>query len=182
MSTNPDQVDWDYVYERNRRIWLGLDDAEVCSDDDENEHIREAKKENSMKNVPFLPKNLGTPKNVIPHWYERRNKGYHFKSNDCFFTWNDNGKPHEMRHTCIFKCPLTGELFGCGQFGDKSSYQVKKESTNGVSDNDEEDNKVAIVWHRKYFFYSSQNDTHFHHSLSNPPPFFIISMLYIHDS
>lgn len=27
MSTNPDLVDWDYIYERNRRIWLGLDSS-----------------------------------------------------------------------------------------------------------------------------------------------------------
>ena len=28
MSTNPKEVDWDYIYERNRKIWLGLEDPE----------------------------------------------------------------------------------------------------------------------------------------------------------
>ena len=162
MSTDPNEVDWDSIYERNRRIWFGLDgggdvDDNSAYDDDYNidnpkmpaDGEDENKKKNSLKNIPFLPKNLGTPKNVIPHWYERRHKGYYFKSNECFFSWNDGGKPHEMFHTSIFKCPVTGELFGSGQFGDnKSLYRVRKESINAACDNDDE--KVAIVWHREF--------------------------------
>ncbi len=192
MSTNPDEVDWDYIYERNRRIWLGLDNPDnvapqesKTSDHDttidkENENYtmctnttniendldnneKSIKASSTLKDMPFLPKNLGTPKNVIPQWYERHHKGFAFRSNDCFFSWNDNGKAHEMYWTSIFKCPVTGELFGSGQFGDdKSSYQVRRERIKGdgvVEEEEEKQNvgefgigigkKVDIVWHRK---------------------------------
>mmetsp|Transcript_10769 Transcript_10769/g.13616 ORF Transcript_10769/g.13616 Transcript_10769/m.13616 type:complete len:299 (+) Transcript_10769:59-955(+) len=171
MSTNPDEVDWDYVYERNRRIWLGLDSAPEegkISDHDHDhddtimeqenanytkhtnkridndlEEVGKAEQSsNTLKGMPFLPKNLGTPKNVIPQWYERHHKGFAFRSNDCFFSWNDNGKAHEMYWTSIFKCPVTGELFGSGQFGDdRSSYQIRRELINGVA-NENDDGKV----------------------------------------
>ena len=180
MSSDPNEVDWDSIYERNRRIWFGLDGGESDDHDDdddsstndddynidnpempaEGEDMKKKKKKkkkkkhnnkNSLSNTPFLPKNLGSPKNVIPHWYERRNKGLYFKSNECFFSWNDGGKPHEMFHTSIFKCPVTQELFGSGQFGeDKSLYKVREETIKDKCDDDNK--KVTIVWHREFDF------------------------------
>jgi len=144
MATLQDNTDWNKIYEKNRRIWLGLDEireTEAKKDEEES-------KSNFLVDIPFLPKNLGTPKNVIPHWYERHHKGIYFKSNECFFTWNDGGKAHEMRHTSVFKCPVTGELFGSGQFGDKKLYQVQNENINGCEE-DIDDDKAPLVWHRK---------------------------------
>lgn len=190
MRKDPKKVDWDDVYERNRRIWLGLDNPDNSTpqksktsdrdtavqkenenynmhttNDIENDLDNSDKPEepiNTLKGIPFLPKNLGTPKNVIPQWYDRHHKGFAFRSSDCFFSWNDNGKAHEMHWTSIFKCPVTGELFGSGKFGDdKSSYKVRRERKNGdgdiVEDGQEKvsefggcaGKKVAIVWHRK---------------------------------
>lgn len=147
MSTNPKDVDWDYIYERNRKIWLGLEDPEEPVEDETNEVKKFSE---TMKGMPFLPKNLGAPKNVIPQWYAKRYKDIFFKSNDCFFTWNDGGKAHEMYHTSVFKCPVTGELFGSGKFGDnKDLYQERKESGENATDVDCDDEKVTIVWHRK---------------------------------
>ena len=34
-----------------------------------------------------------------------------------YVTWNDNGPPHDLRFTSIFICPLTGEPFKSGRYG-----------------------------------------------------------------
>ncbi len=151
-----EEIDWDLVYERNKRSWLGLDENDNPIDEKELTTSHHEEKEICyLKDIPFLPKNLGTPKNCIPEWYARRHKDLEFKSNDCFFLWNDKAeKAHNLHHTCIFKCPLTGELFGCGQFGeDKSKYKITEESINTGDDDNGEGEKVKIVWHRKSLLY-----------------------------
>jgi hypothetical protein len=204
MTTkNKQQIDWDAVYEKNRRLWLGLDEdgcaklvdnkrarartsrrrsteeepCEAITNNDVdvdgnngNDNGNDNDNDNdglTLKDRPFYPKNLGTPKNVIPEWYGKKHKDerVEFKSNDCFYTYSDHAKPHEMHHTSIFKCPITGELFGCGQFGDSKLYKVKKEygqdeidvheihdsdiDNENANDNENDENKVSIVWYRK---------------------------------
>ena len=152
MSSNPEEVDWDWVYKRNKRIWLGVDENDNPVDEKELEPIKSPYGEVSsshFEDLPFLPKTLGVPKTCIVEWYAKRYKDEKLKTNDCFFTWGDNGKPNPM-FTAIFKCPITGELFGCGQFGeDESTYKVIEEALND-GDEDEDAKRVKIVWHRKY--------------------------------
>ncbi len=155
MSTNPEEVDWDWVYKRNKRIWLGLDEndnpideKELDKKDDDGDGDGDKIASSFFKDLPFLPQNLGAPKNCITQWYGKRHKDLQFKEDDCFFTWNRDGNPHGMKG-CIFKCPLTGELFGCGQFGDESKYEITEESIHAGVDGAEEGEKVKIVWHRK---------------------------------
>lgn len=145
--------DFEAIYERNRRIWYGLDNPEEIQE----EKVHKEVLENIFKGIPFLPQNLGCPKNVIPYYYEKHHRDVSFSANDCFFSWNDGAKAHAMYHTAVFKCPVSGELFGCGQFGDKSLYQVRKDSLNepkcddnGIGD-DVNYEEPTVIWYRKCF-------------------------------
>jgi len=81
-------------------------------------------KKNPYQQVPILPyKTMGVPKNALSSWYGKRHKNLTIQ-NKYFTTWNDGGIPHLLKWTCLFTCPVTGEKFPSGQFGDKSLYQV----------------------------------------------------------
>ena len=45
-------------------------------------------------------------------------------SQDHYFTWHNNGPPHELKWTSVFVCPITGEFFWSGRFGDARYYNV----------------------------------------------------------
>ena len=45
-------------------------------------------------------------------------------SNDLFHLWNDGGPPHLLQWTCIFVCPLSGELFLAKEWPDSGPATV----------------------------------------------------------
>ena len=82
---------------------------------------------------PFLPSCLDSPKNALTMWYGQRYKNFlQFKTNECFTTWDDGGKPHEVKFTSIFTCPVSGEHFISGKYGKERDVYVvvKDEKTN----------------------------------------------------
>lgn len=119
---------------------------------DEDEKIITIQDENGQKKeFTIHSKSLSNPKNVLQQWYQMHYKDLSYVTKDFYFTWNDGGLPHEMYHTAVFKCPVTGEVFSCGQFGDKSLYRLKQESVKGL-EYFSDDEKVTVVWYRKYLF------------------------------
>lgn len=88
---------------------------------------------------PFLPSCLDSPKNALTMWYGQRYKNYlQFKTNECFTTWDDGGKPHEVKFTSIFTCPVSGEHFASGKYG--------KERDMYIVLNDEKAH-INVVWY-----------------------------------
>jgi hypothetical protein len=83
---------------------------------------------------PFLPVCLDSPKNALTMWYGQRYKNFlQFKTNECFTTWDDGGKPHEVKFTATFTCPVSGEHFASGKYGkERDVYVVVKDPTANV--------------------------------------------------
>ena len=83
---------------------------------------------------PFLPSCLDSPKNALTMWYGQRFKNFlQFKTNECFTTWDDGGKPHEVKFTSIFTCPVSGEHFASGKYGkERDVYIVLKDEVANV--------------------------------------------------
>jgi hypothetical protein len=79
------------------------------------------------------------PKNALHSLYGRAPRRKVI-SQDHYFTWNDQGPPHELKWTGIFVCPLTGEVFCSGRFGDARYYSVT------IND---DDNGSFVVWYTK---------------------------------
>lgn len=104
-----------------------------------------------LDNRPLLPRNLGAPKNVISVWYGKRHRDIPIVVNKCFTTWDDGGSSHEKYFTSVFTCPVTGEMFSCGRYDDKSSYLSKKEKIpkRDNLDIDKSTEEIAVIWYRK---------------------------------
>ena len=63
-------------------------------------------------------------------------------SNDDYLVWNNGGRPHELKFTAIFHCPLTGELFPAARYGDPK-YYIVEHTMNHLGQ------RVEIVWYTK---------------------------------
>lgn len=48
-------------------------------------------------------------------------------SQNCYFTWHDNGPPHNLKWTTVFVCPITGECFLSGRYGASSNYTLRED-------------------------------------------------------
>lgn len=153
-------AEWDkYSNDKSTCGW-GVASTSECARDDpmtdgSNNHQSNAKLsiDSILENRPFLPLNLGVPKNVISVWYGRRHKDVTFAANTCFTTWDDKGPAHARYFTSVFTCPVSGELFSCGRHGDKTSYKIENEEiSQGIEEHDDgisETKVVSIVWYRK---------------------------------
>jgi hypothetical protein len=94
---------------------------------------------NPFLGQPFLPtKTMGVPKAALSGWYGQKPR-CHQLSKDQFVCWNDGGMPHQLKFTCIFVCPLTGELFASARYGDPDAYHVRRDSHTGAD----------VVWYSK---------------------------------
>jgi hypothetical protein len=81
-------------------------------------------------------KKTGVPKAALHCWYGQKPRRQ-IVSQENYITWHDNGPPHLMHYTSLFICPMTGEAFGSGRYGDEKHY--KTDTT--VSSN--------IVWYKR---------------------------------
>lgn len=120
-----------------------LNGGELIIEDIENER-RDYDMSSILENRPFLPRNLGVPKNVLSVWYGKRHKDITFTVNSCFTTWHDEGPAHMRYFTSVFSCPVTGEMFSCGRHGDETTYKVDNEE---VPEGETE--MISVVWYRK---------------------------------
>jgi len=95
-------------------------------------------------------KNLDQPKNALHVWYGRQHKGFEFCANKYFITWDDNGPSHKKYFTSIYRCPISGEMFGCGKLNNmqESHYEARHDS---IDDDIIETghNSSTILWYRK---------------------------------
>jgi len=67
------------------------------------------------------------------------------KLKDRYTTWSDDAKSHEVKFTCVFTCPLTGEHFACGSWSNDGAevadvgkdgifwYKNKKQAMNAAA-------------------------------------------------
>ena len=62
--------------------------------------------------------------------------------NDDYFSWNNGGKPHEIKYTAIFQCPITGECFPSGRWGESNTY-ISRTIRNGRGEDAE------MIWFSK---------------------------------
>lgn len=84
------------------------------------------------------------PKAILYQFYGKKPRRKQL-SNDDYFAWNNGGKPHELKFTAIFQCPLTGECFPSGRYGDPRFYEVKVVQNNYGAD-------VEQLWYTKKAF------------------------------
>jgi hypothetical protein len=88
---------------------------------------------------PLLPsKTMGVPKAALNAWYGQKPEKIQL-SKESFLIWNDGGMPHLQKFTCIFCCPLTGEVFASGRYGDPLLFDVQPDEAT-ASD---------VVWYSK---------------------------------
>ena len=96
--------------------------------------------DNPFAGQPWLPvKTMGVPKAALNDWYMQKPRSWQC-SNDQYITWNDGGMPHQMKFTCAFVCPLSGEVFLSGEYGTHKQYQVQEDALYGTK----------IVWYSEY--------------------------------
>jgi hypothetical protein len=97
---------------------------------------------NPFKGISFkLNKTSSVPKAALHSVYGRppRRKVI---SQENYYTWHDSGPPHLLKFTSIFCCPLTGECFASGRYGDPAFYyQHSSTSASGSS--------AFITWYNK---------------------------------
>lgn len=104
---------------------------------------------------PLTPRPLGkkvVPKAALNSWYDDRYEEGHelLKAmREYYLTWRDKTMPnHENRYTSVFTCPVTGEKFASGRFGDPKTYDVKEETFGGEGAEDAMVPIVAeVVWY-----------------------------------
>jgi len=101
----------------------------------------------SMYNAVIAKKK--DPKGTLIRWYEKNHKDYPVSSS-CYITWHDDGPSHDRRHSTIFKCPRTGEIFSCGQYGEEKNYKLKEEEPSSEDlGGSAEIGSVSVVWYRR---------------------------------
>ena len=95
----------------------------------------EPSKKNPFKGVPYFPTSaFGSPKLALNSLYGKE-MGNVSLPNTALIFWDDNGPAHLCKHTCVFVCPVTHELFAAGHQEDSSKYIVV--------------NDKGIVWYTK---------------------------------
>jgi hypothetical protein len=102
---------------------------------------------------PLLPQCLKQPKQAIQVWYARNHKQLNYRANEYFQSW-DFGPPHAKYFTSIFNCPVTGEIFLSGTFGDPTSMMLKEEAARRRQTKDdgkeqEQEQVISVCWYRK---------------------------------
>jgi len=60
----------------------------------------------------------GAPRAELHQYYIKKGltSAHAQKLKDYFTTWTNGAKSHELKFTCIFTCPMTGEHFACGSW------------------------------------------------------------------
>jgi hypothetical protein len=97
---------------------------------------------NPFLGQPLLPSlTMGVPKAALQGWYGQRPERFQV-SKDQYVSWNDGGRPHELKFTCLFVCPLSGEVFSSGRYGTNSDlFVVRADEATGAD----------VIWYSKYF-------------------------------
>jgi hypothetical protein len=96
---------------------------------------------NPNKGTSFkLNKTSSVPKAALHSVYGRppRRKVI---SQENYHTWHDSGPPHLLKFTSIFCCPLTGECFASGRYGDPAFYYQHSTRSTGSS--------AFVTWYNK---------------------------------
>jgi hypothetical protein len=97
---------------------------------------------NPYKGTSFkLNKTSSVPKAALHSVYGRppRRKVI---SQENYYTWHNSDAPHLLKFTSIFCCPLTGECFASGRYGDPAFYyQHSTRSASGSS--------AFVTWYNK---------------------------------
>eukprot|EP00543_Licmophora_paradoxa_P010522 CAMPEP_0202462448 /NCGR_PEP_ID=MMETSP1360-20130828/54068_1 /ASSEMBLY_ACC=CAM_ASM_000848 /TAXON_ID=515479 /ORGANISM="Licmophora paradoxa, Strain CCMP2313" /LENGTH=120 /DNA_ID=CAMNT_0049084937 /DNA_START=204 /DNA_END=562 /DNA_ORIENTATION=+ len=70
-----------------------------------------------------------SPKMMLATWYGQRPRNHQI-SKQQYVCWDDGGQSHSKRFTAVLVCPLTGEIFRTGKFGNNehtplSLYEVE---------------------------------------------------------
>ena len=69
-----------------------------------------------------LPGLVGAPLGELNQSYV--NEGFTKPLKQYYTVWSNDGKPHELKFTCIFTCPITGEHFAAGNWEDDKDITV----------------------------------------------------------
>jgi len=97
-----------------------------------------------MSDLPVaVVQKISVPAKVqLSEWYAKPPR-YKIVNKTNYLTWQDGAMPHVARFTSIFLCPLTGETWSSGRYGDNSQdvhfYQVRHDPVT----------KAEIVWYKK---------------------------------
>lgn len=88
---------------------------------------------NTFQGQGFLPsKTMGVPCVVLTNWFTKKPHCIQI-SKKQFVTWHDDGRPHLRRFTAVFVCPVTGEVFPSGRYGDDPSvYELRRDEATGA--------------------------------------------------
>ena len=94
---------------------------------------------NVMAGQPFLlHKTMGVPKSALDQWYNKELKSQ-VLIKDCYFSWHDDAMPHERKHTSLFVCPVTSEVFSTARYGPGKYYVERTDPVTGAN----------VIWYSK---------------------------------
>jgi len=135
---------WDkYIRKQQRSGWKAMDVDGIGESTSSSNSLP------VVEDRPFLPRNINVPKNALSVWYGKRYKDLLFTANSCFTTWHNNALSHERYFTSAFRCPVTGELFSCGKWGDTFRVVEEEITTNSIEEGKETRKACSIIWYRK---------------------------------
>lgn len=83
----------------------------------------------SLSTQPTLPSGfiINDKKSCLREFYFKQHQ-ISLVTKESYFTWPDpNGYGHCRRFTCVFVCPVTGEVFCTGKYGEKDTIKKRKD-------------------------------------------------------
>jgi len=122
-SSKPSSTPW----KTSKRVNEMMDENDtVVTELTEPSTVASSVASSSLSKQPTLPSGfiINDKKSCLREFYFKRHQ-IQIITRESYFTWPDpNGYGHCRRFTCVFVCPITGELFSTGKYGEQ--YTIKK--------------------------------------------------------
>jgi hypothetical protein len=122
-SSKPSSTPWKTSKQANEMM---DEDGTVVTELTEPSTVAPSVASSSLSTQPTLPSGfiINDKKSCLREFYFKRHQ-IQIITRESYFTWPDpNGYGHCRRFTCVFVCPVTGELFSTGKYGEQ--YTIKK--------------------------------------------------------
>ena len=118
-----------WKYTENNQNDVFMDDEDTVATGSTYPSSVEASVASSLATQPLLPhgKMMEAPKAALYDWYLKEHKTQ-VVGKECYFTWHNEGLPHERMFTSIFVCPVTGEMFATGKYGPRTGIKKRIDS------------------------------------------------------
>lgn len=135
---------WEIFVKEDTSDMMEEDDTTIMSTQPSVSTIQVDPPPMKLHGQPHLPhKTMEVPKNALDTWYQKEFQ-FQIVTSDSYFTWHNDGMPHERKFTSIFVCPITAEVFSTGTYGPKKYYTLQADPVTGAT----------IVWFSTSYWFA----------------------------